>query len=60
MPFSAVVTGGYRHPSDKHPGFPDLQFGGMGWCEAVWRWDGQTYRHLKNVPTQPGGCDRLP
>jgi hypothetical protein len=60
MPFSAVVTGGYRHPSDKHPGFPDLQFGGMGWCEAVWRWDGQTYRHLNNMPTQPGGCDRLP
>lgn len=57
---SAVVTGGYRHPSDKHQGFPDLQFGGMGWCEAVWRWDGQTYRHFKNLPTQPGGCDRLP
>lgn len=53
-------AGGYTLLSEKHQGFPDIQVGGMGWCEAVWRWDGQTYQHLKNVATQPGGCDQRP
>lgn len=53
-------AGGYTVLAEKHLGLPDIRTGGMGWCEAVWRWDGQTYQHLKNVPTQPGGCDHLP
>lgn len=52
-------AGGYRVLPEKHLGFPDLQFGGMGFCEGVWRWDGQTYQHFKDVATQAGGCDRL-
>lgn len=51
-------AGGYTLLAEKHQGFPDIQVGGMGWCEAVWRWDGSTYQHLKNVATQPGGCDQ--
>ncbi len=51
-------SGGYTVIAEKHQGFPDLQFGGMGWCESVWRWDGATYQHFKNVATQPGGCDQ--
>ncbi len=38
-------------------GFPDLAIGGPGFCEAVWRWDGSTYQHDRNEPTEPGGCD---
>lgn len=52
-------AGGYTLLAEGRQGFPDIQTGGMGWCEAIWRWDGQTYQHWKNVPTQPGGCDHL-
>jgi hypothetical protein len=41
---------------DGHAGFPNLQIAGMGFCEAVWRWDGTTYQHHRNVPTAPDGC----
>lgn len=44
----------------SHLGFADLRFSGAGFCEGVWRWNGQTYGHLKNVATAPGGCDHLP
>jgi hypothetical protein len=40
----------------RSKGLPDIQLGGRGFCEAVWRWDGKGYAHHKNVPTQPGGC----
>lgn len=60
QPHLGFPAGAYTVLAEKHQGFPDLQFGGMGWCESVWRWDGQTYQHLKNVPTQSGGCDHLP
>ena len=53
-------AGGYTLLAEKQQGFPDIRVGGMGWCEAVWRWDGTTYQHLKNVATQPGGCDQRP
>ena len=54
------TAGAYTLLAEKSQGFPDIRVGGMGWCEGVWRWDGKTYQHLKNVATQPGGCDHLP
>lgn len=47
---------GYTVLPEGNAGFPDLQFGGMGWCEAVWRWDGTAYRYYRDVPTAPDGC----
>lgn len=46
----AVATG------DANNGRYDLRLSGNGFCEAVWRWDGSQYQHLKNIATQPGGC----
>lgn len=40
-------------------GFPDLALGGPGFCRPVWRWDGATYQHERNEPTEPGGCDGI-
>lgn len=40
-------------------GFPDLAIGGPGFCEAVLRWDGATYRFDHNEATEPGGCDGI-
>jgi hypothetical protein len=45
----------YRILKSKTNGFADIRFGG-GFCEAVWRWDGKTYTHYRNVPTRKGGC----
>ncbi|WP_047248125.1 hypothetical protein [Chromobacterium subtsugae] len=45
-----VVTG------DLNNGRYDLRLSSNGFCEAVWRWDGSQYAHLKNIATQPGGC----
>ena len=50
---------GYRILGTKSRGFPDLQIGGMGFCEAVWRWDGAAYQHLRNQPTGPDGCKHV-
>jgi hypothetical protein len=49
-------AGGWKVLPQKSNGFPDLRFGGPGFCEAVWRWDGTTYKHFKNVATAKGGC----
>lgn len=46
----------YTVLADSNAGFPDLQLAGMGWCEAVWRWDGAAYQHYRNVATAPDGC----
>jgi hypothetical protein len=50
---------GYRILDSKSKGFPDIQLGG-GWCEGVWRWDGKTYSHRRNVPMRKGGCSSAP
>ncbi|MCW3480928.1 hypothetical protein OL229_15375 [Neisseriaceae bacterium JH1-16] len=42
---------------ELNDGFPEVRFGGTGFCEAVWRWNGKEYEHVKNIATQPGGCD---
>jgi hypothetical protein len=40
-------------------GFPDLQMGGMGFCDGVWRWNGKAYEHYRDQPTDEGGCDEV-
>lgn len=50
---------GYKILGTKNRGFPDLQIGGMGFCEAVWRWDGAAYQHHRNQPTGPDGCKHV-
>ncbi|QKK11029.1 MAG: hypothetical protein HND59_04895 [Pseudomonadota bacterium] len=49
----------YTVLDERNAGFPDLRFGGMGWCDGIWRWDGSGYAHHRNVATAPGGCDHL-
>jgi hypothetical protein len=43
--------------SSQRGGFPDLRIGGMGFCEAIWGWDGSEYVHIRNEPQEPGGCN---
>ena len=52
-------AGGWRKLETSNQGFPDLAFGGPGFCESVWRWDGTTYQHHRNEATEPGGCDNV-
>jgi hypothetical protein len=43
---------------EKSKGFPDLRLVAAGFCDEVWRWDGQKYSHLRDIKTHPGGCNR--
>lgn len=52
-------AGGWTKLETANAGFPDLAIGGPGFCEGVWRWDGTTYQHDHNQPTEPGGCDGI-
>jgi len=47
---------GYTMLETKSRGYPDLQISGMGFCDAVWRWDGKDYQHHRNQPTGEDGC----
>lgn len=47
---------GYTILATKSRGYPDLQIGGMGFCEPIWRWDGKDYQHHRNQPTAKDGC----
>ncbi|MGC0152877.1 hypothetical protein ACPRNU_10500 [Chromobacterium vaccinii] len=37
-------------------GVHDLRVGAAGFCDGVWRWNGKTFVHLKDIATRPGGC----
>lgn len=50
-------AGGWTKLETANLGYTDLAIGGMGFCEAVYRWDGSTYQHQGNRETEPGGCD---
>lgn len=50
-------AGGWTTLEITNAGFPDIAIAGAGFCESVWRWDGTTYQHDHNRPTEPGGCD---
>ena len=47
----------YKSLPGNSNGYPDIRFGGPGFCEPVWRWNGREYSHFTNVPTASGGCD---
>lgn len=48
--------GGWTVMETSNMGYPDLAIGGAGFCEAVWRWDGTSYRQHGTRETEPGGC----
>jgi hypothetical protein len=52
--FPAAV---YEVLDTQNAGFPDLKFGGRGFCRGVWRWNGKDYDPLRNEPDEPGGCE---
>ena len=37
--------------------WPDLSFGGPGFCHPVWAWSSDQYQFKCNLPETPGGCD---
>ncbi|MEN3812877.1 hypothetical protein ABH309_11790 [Chromobacterium piscinae] len=46
-----------QRTADVSEGVHDLRVSAAGFCDGVWRWDGKRFKHLKNIATQPGGCD---
>ncbi|MDH4126305.1 MAG: hypothetical protein OEW64_06450 [Gammaproteobacteria bacterium] len=40
----------------SNAGYPDLEFGGPGFCFAVWSWNGSRYDFKCNSPQEAGGC----
>lgn len=47
---------GYDILPTSNAGYPDLQFGGPGFCFGVWSWDGSNYVFKCNAPQEEGGC----
>lgn len=39
--------------------WPDLVFGGPGFCHGVWAWSDGNYDFKCNLPETPGGCETL-
>ncbi len=35
-----------------HHGFPDIQFGGQGFYDTIWRWNGHDYAYVQSVPIE--------
>jgi hypothetical protein len=48
----------YRRLVTKNQGFPDLEFGGAGFCQGVWQWNGCKYDYKCSREQQPGDCIR--
>ena len=46
-PHLGFPAASYEILPEARGGFPDLKFGGPGFCQAVWRWDGADYRFLR-------------
>jgi hypothetical protein len=42
----------------SNKGFPDLVFGGPGFCHGVWRWSGIKYEFRCGYEAEPGACKR--
>lgn len=36
--------------------WPDLSFGGPGFCHPLWTWRDGQYEYKCNLPEEPGGC----
>ncbi len=48
----------YRILAAKNQGFPDLEFGGPGFCRGVWQWNGHKYEYECSREEEPGACVR--
>lgn len=48
---------GYQMLERGVDGYPDLQFGGPGFCFPVWAWDGSNYEFKCSLPQADGGCE---
>jgi hypothetical protein len=48
----------YRMLATMNQGFPDLEFGGPGFCRGVWRWNGYKYEYKCSREEEQGGCTR--
>jgi hypothetical protein len=46
----------YEKLATKERGFPDLVFGGPGFCHGVWQWTGTKYDYKCSLEETPGGC----
>lgn len=42
----------------RNEGFPDLTFGGPGFCQGVWVWDNGGYEYSCSLESEPGACAR--
>lgn len=40
----------YKVLETKNMGYPDIEFGGPGFCFPIWRWNGQKYAIHKKCP----------
>jgi hypothetical protein len=50
---------GWTAVSEGPAGWPDLAFGGPGFCHAVWARQDAAYDFKCNLPESPGGCDNV-
>lgn len=49
---------GYQLLERGVDGYPDLEFGGPGFCFPVWAWDGENYEFKCSLPQVEGGCEQ--
>jgi hypothetical protein len=56
LDFPAIT---YRKLPSKNQGFPDLEFGGSGFCQGVWRWNGCKYDYKCSIESEEGGSERI-
>lgn len=54
QPYLGFPAFAYEVLPETNKGFPDLKFGGPGFCQAVWRWDGAQYGYLRSE----GECEQ--
>jgi hypothetical protein len=48
---------GWTTLDSSEQGWPNLKFGGPGFCHAVWAWTANGYAFKCNLPETSGGCD---
>ena len=54
--FGFPAFGWTRLDSESH-GWPDLSFGGPGFCRPRWTWQRDAYEFKCNLPQIDGGCE---
>ena len=48
---------GWSALDSSEQGWPDISFGGPGFCRAVWKWSDEGYQFKCNLPEVQGGCE---